>query len=109
MGLIHVACFIKDEPIEVKDDLVTLHAEAWRDKDVKQTHNVKIALKTDLYLDCLSEISDIDEEVHLYFSTTDSWKDLKKVFKRPSFAFLLEDGFDLLVEEEKDMKILKEF
>lgn len=109
MELIHIACYIKDEPLESKNDLIILHAEAWREKDVKQTHIVRIALKTDLYLDCLSAISDVKEDVNLYFSTTDSWKDLKKVFKQPHFSFYLEDGFDLMVEREEDMETIKQF
>lgn len=109
MELIHVACFIKEKPLETKNDLVILGGEAWRDKDQKQTHRVKISLETDLYLDCLSTISSIDTDVSLYFLVTDSWKALKKVFKQPQFAFVLESNFSLMAEQDDDMVIIKEF
>jgi methionine salvage enolase-phosphatase E1 len=107
--IIHIACFIKDEPLEANNDSVILAAEAWRDSNIKKTVDVRLNLKTDLYLDCLSAISEIEDDVHLYFITNDSWKALKKVFKHSNFAFLLEDGFDLMVEEEEFMVTIKEF
>lgn len=109
MELIHIACYIQDEPLDSKNDLVILRAEAWREKKLQKSHDVRVALKTDLYLDCLSATSESKEEVHLYFETMDSWKDLKKVFKNPDFAFYLEDGFDLMIEQEEDMKIIESF
>lgn len=108
MELIHIACYVQEKPLEVKDDLIILFAEAWREKDTKQSHPVRIALKTDLYLDILSECQGL-EDVSLFFETEDSWKALKKVFKNPSFVFLLEDGFKLMVEREDDMELIKEF
>ena len=107
--LIHVACFIQEPPLENKNDLITLRAEAWRDKNTKKSHFVKIAMQTDLYLDCLSAIQNEEKEVSLYFTTIDEWKALKKVFKQPDFAFYLTEGFELIVEEEEDFKLVKEF
>jgi len=107
--LIHVSCFIKDKPLETKDDLIILNAEAWRDAKQKKAHSVRIALNADLYLDCLSEVSNVEGETYLYFSTIDSWKALKKVFKNPDFSFYVENDFELLEETEKDMNTIKEF
>jgi len=106
--LIHIGCYIQEEPIEAKDDSVILFAEAWREKDVKQAHPVRISMSMDLYLDCLAECRDF-EDVSLFFETVDSWKALTKVFRLPQFALLLDGGFDLMVEREDDMEIIKSF
>lgn len=109
--LIHIACFIKDTPIEEKNGQMILYGEAWRDSNVKKTEEVRLTMSTDLYLDCLSVAKETEEDVHLYFCIHDSWKALKKLFRHPKseFAFIVEDNFELLVEGDEDMIVLKEF
>lgn len=105
--LIHVSSYIKGAPESQKQGRVTLFAEAWRNKNTRKVVNVKISLETDLYLDCLN-VSD-DEDLILAFCIEDDWKSLIKVFNNPSFAFVVDKDFELMVEDKKGMITLKEF
>jgi len=107
MELIHISSYIRNEPLGQKDNRVTLFANAWRNRNTRKVVNVKIILDMDLYLDCLG-VSD-DEDLILSFTTEDCWKSLIKVFDNPSFAFVVDRDFELMVETEKEMITLKEF
>lgn len=107
LELIHVSSYLRGNTTEQKGNRITIFAEAYRDKNIRSTANVKISLEMDLYLDCLSTSE--DEDLLLYFNTEDDWKALKKVFKNPNFAFVVDKDFELMVEDEKEMITLKEF
>lgn len=107
MELIHISSYLRHNESEQKDGRITLFAEAWRDKNVRKTANVKISMDLNLYLDCLN-VSE-DEDLILSFCTTDCWKSLLQVFKNPNFAFVVDKDFELMVEDEEEMITLKEF
>lgn len=105
--LIHISCYFRQPEVEQKEDAVILYGEAWRDSNTKKSKQIRIYLKTDLYLDCLSKTDDEDALIH--FVIEDSWKALKKVFKNPDFAFVLEDDFEIILETEEGIDLITEF